>query len=142
MFTRVAWVRRGHGSAGAGPQRAPGQRRPRPTTGDARTGHPPRPALRVPRLPDRRPRLRPRPHHPLPAARRGRTTRTDPPRRPRLPLQTTPPAENLHRLDLPPHHHRPLRVDQPPRTHLPHLATPTPTPTPAPTRRPPAPTAE
>src|SRR4051794_31669881 len=122
-------ARRFHRPTGAGPQLAPDQRRPRPTTGDARTRHPPRPALRVPRLPRRRPRLRPRPHRPLPAARRGRTTRTDPPRRPGLPVQTTPPAENLHRLDLPPHHPRPVPVDQPARTHLPHLAPASPVPT-------------
>src|SRR3954449_10407812 len=139
-LSRITWVRRVHGAAGAEPQRAPGQRRPRPTTRDAGTGHPARPALRVPRLPRRRPRLRPRPHRAVPAARRGRTTRTDPPRQHRLPLPTTPPTENLHRLDLPPHPHRPIPVDQPPRTHLPHLATSTPAPT-AP-RHPPAPTAE
>ena len=40
----------------------PSGRRPRPTRLDARPGHPPRPPLRVPALPTRRPGLRPRPH--------------------------------------------------------------------------------
>ena len=41
------------------------RRRPRPTRLDAGTGHPPRPALRVPLVPPGRQSLRPGPHHPV-----------------------------------------------------------------------------
>ncbi len=52
----------------------------RPTRGDARTGHPARQPLRLPRLPPRLPHLRPRPHHPLHPDGRRWTTRPDHPR--------------------------------------------------------------
>ena len=81
-------------------------RRPRPTRLDARPGHPPRPPLRVPALPTRRPGLRPRPHHPL---RRHRPTRPNPTRQPRPPVPTTPPRQD----------HRPLAIPTTARRHLP-----------------------
>ncbi len=61
----------------------------------------PRPALRVPPLPGRRPLLRPGPHRPLPRPRRRRTTRPNQPSKPRLPLQTTPPSQDRRRLAIP-----------------------------------------
>ena len=83
--------------------RARRRRRPaRPTGLDAGDRHPPRPALRVPRLPGRRPLLRPGPPRPLPRPRRRRPTRPNQPSEPRLPLQTPPPSQDRRPLAIPP----------------------------------------
>ena len=101
-------------------------RRPRPTRLDAGPGDPPRPALRVPRLPGRREVLRPRPPRPLRAPRRGWSSRPDHPAEPRVPVSPASPGQDLRRLALPPPPRpgRParsdVRVDQsPPPPHLP-----------------------
>ena len=60
-----------------GPLHREGRRPARPTLGDARARDPARQPLRLPRLPTRLPVLRPRPHHPLRATRRGRSAGPD-----------------------------------------------------------------
>ena len=72
----------------------------RPTRLDAGTGHPARPALRVPVVHPGRQSLRRGPHHPL---RGERPTGPDPARRPRRPVPTAPPGEDLPAMALPPH---------------------------------------
>ena len=66
-----------HSRGGPGPRRCGGP--PRPAAPDGRTGQAHRPAVRVPLLPDPRPRLRPRPHRPvLPADDTGPPGQTNP----------------------------------------------------------------
>lgn len=73
----------------------------------------------------RRPVLRRGPHHSLRPDRRRRSTRADQRREPRLPVPATPPTQDLHRLAIPPDHHRTrprrgeLPVDQSRRDQLP-----------------------
>ena len=73
-------------------------------------GHPPRPPLRVPALPTRRPRLRPRPHHPV---RRHRPTRPNQPSQPRPAVPTPPPRQDHRPLAIPTTTRRHLRMDRP-----------------------------
>ena len=78
-------------------------RRPaRPARVDARAGDPPRPRVRLPLLPQERPRLRPRPHRGLRRDGRRRTTGPDPARQPRAAVPATSPGQDPPRLDLRP----------------------------------------
>ena len=65
---------------------------PTPAMVDARPAQ--RPCLRLPRLQETIPPLRPRPHRRLRPTRRRRTTRPDPPRQPRPTLPRTPPRQD------------------------------------------------
>ena len=65
-------------------------------------------ALRIPLLPDPRPRLRPGPRRPL---RRHRTTRPDAPTQPRPAVPATPPRQDRQAMVLPPHRGRVLCLD-------------------------------
>ena len=69
-----------------------------------------------PVLPPGRQSLRSRPHHCLQGE---RSTRPDPARRPRRPVPTAPPGENLPPMALPPHPVRQLPMDRTPRPDLP-----------------------
>ena len=77
-------------------EHAPPRRRrlPRPTRVDERARRAPRRPLRLPPLHRPRQELRQGPHHRLHPPRGRRTTRPNPPRRPRLPVPTTPPRQN------------------------------------------------
>ena len=94
----------------------PGRRpRPHPSDGDALPAQ--RPCLRLPRLQETIPPLRPRPHRRLRATRRRRTTRPDPPRQPRPTLPRTPPRQDPRPMALPTPPRRRIPLDHPHRPH-------------------------
>ena len=102
-----------------GPRPQPDRRRrpARPTTVDARAGHPPRPALRVPLVRPRRPASDL--DHIEPTCRPTRAaTRPDQPTKSRAAVPATSPSQDLRRLDLRTRPRRHLHLDQPPRPHL------------------------
>ena len=92
-------------------------RRPRPHPGDGDALPTQRPCLRLPRLQETIPPLRPRPHRRLRPTRRRRTTRPDPPRQPRPTLPRTPPRQDPRPMVIPTPPRRRIPLDH---THRPH----------------------